>query len=350
MLLDLPELVYILVKFVDDIDVGQFLLNIEPTLINRNAGETFNTETDMMASYPNKCIFLNCLFYWSDYLRVEDNERELLLAHLNALMNCFNSYFFDAESEAHKQAKRKNMPLWNCNNDYDFKITENALGIEWSTGVKTSCEDFFEADFLPEKNQIKSIFKFIINSYKQYKFYYRFCDNEKLFKVTIENMGNKISTIEKEYKIYTDRTSYIIDDKTGLKCSFNKKLDCWAMPVGYKSFKRLHEKTIEILSGNLLKPCTWCNPENTTKRTEKCDNCAKLSHFIDMFIEKRTAITKQKINAVIKQYQLSSCKNLAELRLKRKLALKEFFNNKIYDNRQKNEFNKLLNTAFSDIE
>ena len=87
MLLDLPELVYILVKFVDDIDVGQFLLNIEPTLINRNAGETFNTETDMMASYPNKCIFLNCLFYWSDYLRVEDNERELLLAHLNALMN-----------------------------------------------------------------------------------------------------------------------------------------------------------------------------------------------------------------------------------------------------------------------
>ncbi len=255
----LSEFLILLIQNADDIDVGQFLLNISADFVKRTSN---NVSEHYQAS--NKELLTTILLYPK-----LTRDKWLVITHLTTLACNYYSYFFYSDFNEKRECQKlqitaDNITINKSSNNLNAMINNNII----------SFEDLNNIGKL-DKNTIAEILHTLIENYKNYQLYYEIYDNT-INKIQIKNY----KLIEKSYNLDTDKTTFIVDETRNLKTD----LQLYLRKTGYeeqiytanqnlKYFKSANSKIIRALK-RIDVPCKICLPkENKPKMRALCWEC-----------------------------------------------------------------------------
>lgn len=346
-----------MIKYADDKDIGQFLLNIDDCLIEQELGTNMEDKVFFEAFYPNKYYLLEELVHFdygeSEFSNSSNILKKLICLHIMKITDCIMSYKLTPTDTNLKKIKQYGLPEDYFNkplNHYAFKTSKDRISLEWYNGKKSSFEDLLETE-LPEASYLRELFNAIINTYKEYQFYYKI-KGHKITKVNISEKDNQLIVSEEVFEVIADsNTLYGVNKQHGLKVKFNNvfsNFDNAVVNVQCTSFKNFHNKVVKLLSNKTsLKTCAWCNP--VKGKYALCENCKQLQDNIAYIIaEKNAKFTEEEIQKEILTIANDDFENLSNLREKRKIYLQEKIGRILkYDKELNKYFDKLLNISFS---
>lgn len=248
----------LLIQYADDRDVGKFLANFIPEIIN-DSRKTFGM------SY--KEILLDSFYY-----PTLKQDKKIIL-HLRALTCNFYSYYFHSEYN-----KKKNLAKIEVFADDFIAIdTSDKLG-KIINGYQGSIEDVNKISQI-DKTSLEKCLKILINNYTKNHFYYEIY-GDTITKITI---ADKIE--EESYKLLdTETATSIVNEEKNLKINLHQhikntscvELDIDSEPQNIKYFISINEKIVNALS-KINRPCKLCLPiENKIKMRSLCNDCKLL--------------------------------------------------------------------------
>lgn len=302
---------FLMIKYADDADIGQFLENIQEGLIDRDYHfDIYQSNKEFLLEY----LILDTLFEGVSY-------KNLILKHLKYISKSFfsNDYYNSTDSESFEE------------NIIKMKVAENRLEIICDIDkngkiihLPISFEEFFKFQH-PKPQDFKRLFKKLVDIYTKHHFYYIRIDisekNERIYKITPSNDDSFINDKIIEYKVKTvkNRTTYLTDPSTGLDYNMHQIL---LSPMGssnrdrgYKDCENSIDSIVDILTRN-ESDCLWCNPTANNRAKTLCRECKELKSKLE-----RENVDIQEIETYIKDIKISDCKNVADLRKKRKKEL-----------------------------
>ncbi len=250
--------IILLIQYADDRDVGQFLLNFLPKIIEDN-------RKHQGMSY--KEILLHSLLCPS--LR----QYQKIILHLKALTCNFYSFNFYSLYN-----RKKNLARLGVYEKSFLPIdTPDKLG-KIINNYEGSIEDVNNINRI-DKKSLEKCLSILINNYTKHGFYYEIY-GDTITKITITN------TVKEEcYKLLNMPTAtYILNMQTMLKINLHQhikdtycfELDRENEPQNIKYFISINEKIINALT-SINKPCKLCLPiENQIKMRALCPHCKNL--------------------------------------------------------------------------
>lgn len=310
---------FLMIKYADDADVGQFLENIQEGLIDRDYHfDIYQSNKEFLLEY----LILDTLFEGVSY-------KNLILKHLKYISKSFfsNDYYNSTDSESFEE------------NIIKMKVAENRLEIICDIDkngkiihLPISFEEFFKFQH-PKPQDFKRLFKKLVNIYTKHHFYFirlssytddfenkKCIKKESIYKI-IPNSEDSIVNDDKikyEVKTIKNKPTYLTDTSTGLDYDMHQVL---LSPLGspnrdrgYKDCVNSIDSIVDIFTKT--EECVWCNPSTNNRAKILCRECKELKSKLE-----RENVDTQEVETYIKDIKISDCKNLADLRKKRKKEL-----------------------------
>jgi len=302
------RIIYLLIKYANDLDVGIFLKNCNPLIFQPYMIPGKNR-------ISNKEILIESL--------LNKQHNVLLLLHLNALYKCYDSYNFSSDYNAEQNLQKifNNSKLSDEYSGYDGEGT--VITFDNQTKV-ISVEDFNNFANL-NNSKIEKIQHVLIESGKKYGFYYYFnLDILTKTEITLNANGTKAKIKTKKYNIIhrTKQNSLLEDTNTGLKFDLGKNLklnDENQKNNSDKFFITLNNRIYNIINTiDSIEPCSWCTPDKEyPAMRRKCENCTNL-------VNELKTVLKVNFNEKIREIDYSKAKDINCLRKKRADMLKKY--------------------------
>ena len=314
---DLNSFIIAIIKYVDDIDIGHFLLNVHSDMIDREPYDDISAKTNRE--------------YFVEHLYCNNKYKKLLMFHLKVLAKSF--YSNEICIAEHYEEYEKTLK---CDEDSDMLVSPDKTGIICSYKGRDNiisfetligCTIIKNADFT-------QIFRLLMNCYKENKFYY-LIDKDRIIKLYNADTNDKPKFKHKVFMLINRyvRSKYVTcvqDTKTGLTYDLDEEFfqDRSHFYIvddrGVKSSIKLHKHIINALKG--IPKCPWCNPYDIKEDIEPCENCKKLIKKLSCFenIDKENPIfnianIKNEINKIAPNIS----DNLVVIREKRRQLLKK---------------------------
>lgn len=316
--IDINRFLESIIKYADELDIGQFLINVHTDLIDRIPGYDISPKTNRESLI--------------EHLYDNNPHKKLLFFHLRMLARCFYSNeVWDEEKILKYEDSLK------CDMDSDMEVSPDKLGIFCIYKGRENIITFEELTKCTKmgKGDFKEIFKLLVNCYKNNRFYY-WIHNDYITKII--NVGSNEEPIFKRVKyqllpgsmIKRNHTMFFQDNNTGIKYDLGEIFMCrpgelqFILQRGVKKCKNLHNHIINSING--IPKCSWCNPCNSDIEVEPCGNCKKLIKKLEYFknIDENNEIFKiSNIKKELDTINETNCTNLSEIRTKRSKLLKQ---------------------------
>ena len=314
---NLNGLIELIIKYADEIDIGQFLINVHEDLIDRIPGD------DKFFSDTNREYFIEHLY--------DDNPyKKLLFFHLKMLAKSFYTNEVGNEEQILKYEESLK-----CDEDSDMEVSPNKLGIRCLYKGRENIITFEELTKCTKmkRGDFREIFNCIVNCYRDTNFYYWITD-KYIIKMLNVGTNEKPEFKRIKYQLYNTkvksrRTTCIKDINTGMTYDLGEVVQgntgYWGfcIPRGAKLCKNLHKRIINSLKG--IQNCSLCNP-SCSDTNEPCKKCQKLLKQLKYFenLDNENEIFKiSNIQSELYKINTNNCINIAEVRAKRKLFLKQ---------------------------